>query len=73
MKPLKRLQDIMGENFIKHMNEKAASIGMTHSRFADPSVHQKTIFPQLKTYLCWQSTFTIIGASSSISHREKLK
>lgn len=25
------------ENFIKHMNEKAASIGMTHSRFADPS------------------------------------
>lgn len=24
-------------NFIKHMNEKAASIGMTHSNFADPS------------------------------------
>jgi serine-type D-Ala-D-Ala carboxypeptidase (penicillin-binding protein 5/6) len=25
------------EAFIKHMNEKAAAIGMTHSRFADPS------------------------------------
>ena len=25
------------ENFIKHMNDKAASIGMTRSRFADPS------------------------------------
>jgi D-alanyl-D-alanine carboxypeptidase len=25
------------DNFIKHMNEKAAAIGMTHSHFADPS------------------------------------
>jgi hypothetical protein len=25
------------ENFVKHMNEKAASIGMTHSSFTDPS------------------------------------